>query len=137
VPYVIDTADQMVAAAGIGVDALITNDPTRAREALGAGFPTEDAPVASATSTRAKVTGGVAKAKVKCNSIASQTCVGNLVLTASHRIVGSAQYAIAGGKTQSVAVGVKRGASGKGTASVTTFDDRGRAPSARTPITLG
>jgi glycerophosphoryl diester phosphodiesterase len=138
VPYTIDVAQDMVLAAATGADALITNDPTRAREAVGAGFPVQDDPESSATSSKVKVKSGVASVKVECNSIASQTCVGNLLLTVRHKgVAGRAQFAIAGGKTQSLKVGVRRGITGKGTVAIGTYDDRGLPAVGRQSITLG
>jgi predicted ThiF/HesA family dinucleotide-utilizing enzyme len=72
----------------------------------------------------------------RCNSIRTQTCVGNLALAVGHRVVGLAQYEITGGRAQAVAVGVRRGAKGKGSATVSTYDARGRPARARTSITL-
>jgi len=136
VPYTIDLAQPMVEAMNTGADAIITNDPTRARVTVGAGFPREDAPVAAATSSKAKGSGGQAPVKVRCDSIATQTCVGNLLLRLGRRLVGSAQFAVAGGKAQSVNVGVRRGAKGKATATVAVFNVRGVPAAARTSITL-
>ena len=136
VPYTIDTAQPMVEAVNTGVDAIITNDPTRARVTVGAGFPRVDAPVASSTSSKVTLRGGEAAVKVRCNSIRTQTCVGNLVLAVGHRVVGSAQYEITGGRAQAVPVGVLSGAKGKGSATVSTYDERGRPARGRTSITL-
>ena len=115
---------------------MITNDPTRARQTVAAGFPRVDAPVASATSSKVRVRGGEAAVKLRCNSIRTQTCVGNLVLAVGHRVVGSAQYEITGGRAQAVPVGVRSGAKGKGSATASTYDVRGRPARARTSITL-
>jgi glycerophosphoryl diester phosphodiesterase len=136
VPFTIDTAPAMATAAATGADALITNDPTRARLTVAAGFPRVDAPVASATPSKVGVRRGEAAVKVRCNSIRTQTCVGNLVLAVGHRVVGSAQYEITGGRAQAVTVGVRPGAKGKGSATVSTYDERGRPARARTSITL-
>jgi glycerophosphoryl diester phosphodiesterase len=136
VPYTIDLAQSMVEAMNTGADAIITNDPTRARVTLGAGFPRQDAPVAAATASKAKASGGEAPVKVRCNSIRTQTCVGNLLLRVGRRLVGSAQFAIAGGRARAVKVGVRRGAKGNGTATVAVFNVRGVPAAARTSITL-
>ena len=136
VPYTIDTAQPMVEAVNTGVDAIITNDPMRARVTVGAGLPRVDAPVASATSSKVTVRGGEAAVKVRCNSIRTKTCVGNLVLAVGHRVVGLAQYQVTGGRAQAVPVGVRSGAKGKGSATISTYDERGRPARGRTSITL-
>jgi len=136
VPFTIDAAPAMATAAATGADALITNDPTRARQTVAADFPRVDAPVASATSSKVGVRGGEAAVTVRCHSIRTQTCVGNLALTVGHRVVGSAQYEITGGRARAVPVGVRSGTKGKGSATVSTYDVRGRPARARTSITL-
>jgi hypothetical protein len=136
VPFTIDSAPAMAMAAATGADALITNDPTRARLTVAAGFPRADAPVGSAASSKVRVRGGEAAVKVRCNSIRRRTCVGNLVLNVGHRVVGSAEYELTGGRTRAVRVGVRSGAKGKGSATVSTYDERGRPGRARTSITL-
>lgn len=136
VPFTIDTTPAMALAAAAGADALITNDPTRARRTVAAGFPRMDAPVASAASSKMRVRGREAAVKVRCNSIRTQTCVGNLVLAVGHRVLGSAQYELTGGRAGAVRVGVRSGAKGKGAATVSTYDERGRPGRARTSITL-
>lgn len=136
VPFTIDTTPAMALAAAAGADALITNDPTRARHTVAAGFPRVDAPVASAASSKVRLRGREAAVKVRCNSIRTQTCVGNLVLAVGHRVLGSAQYELTGGRAGAVRVGVRSGAKGKGSATVLTYDERGRPGRARTSITL-
>jgi glycerophosphoryl diester phosphodiesterase len=136
VPFTIDTAPAMATAAATGADALITNDPTRARQTAAADFPRVDAPAASATSSKVGVRGGEAAVTVRCHSIRTQTCVGNLALTVGHGVVGSAQYEITGGRARAVPVGVRSGTKGKGSATVSTYDVRGRPARARTSITL-
>jgi glycerophosphoryl diester phosphodiesterase len=136
VPFTIDSAPAMAMAAATGADALITNDSTRARLTVAAGFPRADAPMGSAASSKVRVRGGEAAVKVRCNSIRRRTCVGNLVLTVGHRVVGSAQYELTGGRARAVRVGVRSGAKGKGSATVSTYDERGRPGRARTSITL-
>jgi glycerophosphoryl diester phosphodiesterase len=136
VPFTIDTAPAMATAAATGADALITNDPTRARQTAAADFPRVDAPAASATSSKVGVRGGEAAVTARCHPIRTLTCVGNLALTVGHGVVGSAQYEITGGRARAVPVGVRSGTKGKGSATVSTYDVRGRPARARTSITL-
>jgi glycerophosphoryl diester phosphodiesterase len=138
VPYTIDTADQMAAAGATGVDAEITNDPTRARATLGLGFPARRALSVEVSDTSIAVRRGQATVRLRCRARASATCVGNLLLTVRGRgVAGRAQYVVPGGRTQPVKLGVRRGATGPGTAAVSVFDERGLAVVGRQSITLG